>query len=232
MFGGKGCKRPQSLIWFARKRTSAPAAPELVSSMARVKPETRSLKANPMRISSVQLTVTLALLCASCPIAADVKRGEAKAQLCLACHKSAYPWNPLLEGQPAAYLVKSMLAFKTGIRQEPAMNTNMASLTQQDMQDIAEYFATKSLPASAQSVDPAKAQAGRRIADQMNCASCHQVTYRGDSGVPRLAGQHHKYLQAQLEAFSHSRRKGHPGSLLPKEFQDIEALAHFLASLE
>jgi cytochrome c553 len=182
-----------------------------------------------MRITAVQLAVALACLCASSPARADVKQGEAKAQLCLACHKRAYPWNPLLESQPAAYLVKSMAAFKAGTRQEPAMYTNMASLTQKDMQDIADYFAAKSLPARAQAMDKAKVQAGRKIADQMNCASCHQAGYKGAAEVPRLAGQQPKYLQAQLEAFSHSRRKGHPASL-PNEPQEVEALAQLLAS--
>lgn len=185
-----------------------------------------------MRSRPLQLAVGLAIVFAILPVKADPVRGEAKAQLCAACHKPAPPWTPLLEGQPAAYLVKSMADFKAGIRQEPAMNTNMASLTPRDMQDIADYFAARPLPAGARGVDLAKAQSGRKLADQMNCASCHQPSYKGVAEVPRLAGQKQKYLQAQLEAFSSSRRKGHPGSPLPKESQHIEDLSQFLASLE
>ena len=185
-----------------------------------------------MYSTPLRLAVGLAVGLASCPLAADAARGGAKAQLCLACHKPAYPWTPLLEGQPAAYLVKSMADFKAGRRQEAAMNTNMASLTPQDMQDIADYFAAKPLPAGAQGLDLAKVQGGRRLADQMNCASCHQPGYKGTAEIPRLAGQKHKYLQAQLDAFSTSRRKGHPGSPLPNEPEQIEELSQFLASLE
>jgi cytochrome c553 len=180
----------------------------------------------------LQFAVGLAVVFASCSIRADATRGEAKAQLCLACHKAAYPWTPLLEGQPAAYLAKSMADFKEGTRQEAAMNTNMAALTKQDMQDIADYFAAKPLPASAQGADPGIVQAGRNLADQMNCASCHQSSYKGTAEVPRLAGQKQKYLQSQFDAFSSLRRKGHPGSPLPKEPQHMQALSHFLASLE
>lgn len=185
-----------------------------------------------MHLTVQQLTIGLAVLCAASAASADAKRGEAKAQLCLACHKPTYPWNPLLEGQPASYLAASMAAFKAGVRQEPAMNANMASLTQQDMQDIADYFSAKPLPPRAQALDAAKVQKGRAIAEEMKCASCHQTSYKGTSNIPRLAGQHYKYLQIQLEAFSQSRRKGHSAAALPAGPESIEAVTQYLASVE
>lgn len=185
-----------------------------------------------MHLIICRMTVGLAVLCAASAASADAKRGEAKAQLCLACHKPAYPWNPLLEGQPASYLVASMAAFKAGVRQEPAMSANLASITQKDMQDIADYFSAKPFPPRAQALDAEKVKKGRAIAEEMKCASCHQAGYKGASNIPRLAGQHHKYLQTQLEAFSQSRRKGHSAAALPAGPESIEAVAQYLASVE
>ena len=77
---------------------------------------------------------------------ADASEGEKKAQLCLICHKlnspSAYV-VPTLEGQTREYLYNQMKIYKERRRPDPAMRTNIASLSDQDMRDIADYFASR-----------------------------------------------------------------------------------------
>jgi cytochrome c553 len=138
---------------------------------------------------------------------------------------------PLLESQPAPYLVASMKAFKSGARNEPSMNTNMRPLSEKDMQDIAAFFTAKALPATSQVTEPAKVALGQKLADQHQCARCHPAASGGSGAIPRLAGQHRQYLGGQMEAFSQGRRPGHAGAALPTGPEAVEALAHYFASL-
>jgi cytochrome c553 len=164
---------------------------------------------------------------------ADARAGEEKAQLCLLCHKEAPDkrFVPLLEGQPADYLVAAIMAFKTGQRYKPTMDTNVANLSQADIRDISDYFASKPLPSRNQNLEPGKIAAGEKLVGEMNCARCHTPTFHGAGATPRLAGQKHAYLVWQLEAFRGGRRS-HPlvRSVL-KDGADVENVASYLASL-
>lgn len=86
---------------------------------------------------------------------ADAKAGENKAQLCIVCHKPAPDkrFVPLLEQQPAEYLVTAITAFKTRQRIETSMNVNAANLSDADIRDIADYFASKEFPIRTQNLD-------------------------------------------------------------------------------
>ncbi|MDX1608918.1 MAG: cytochrome c [Halofilum sp. (in: g-proteobacteria)] len=83
----------------------------------------------------------------------DVEAGRYKSQTCLGCHGIAdygnvYPSYhvPKLGGQHAEYIVSALQAYKQGQRQHPTMKAQAASLSMQDMQDIAAYFATVDEP--------------------------------------------------------------------------------------
>lgn len=78
----------------------------------------------------------------------DPTAGEQKAQTCLGCHaiegyRNSYPSYrvPKLGGQKASYIVSALKAYKNGKRSHATMQSQAASLTEQDMQDIAAYFA-------------------------------------------------------------------------------------------
>ena len=70
--------------------------------------------------------------------------------MCQGCHgiadfRTAYPdvYNvPKLGGQGAAYLVKALQDYKSGARKHPSMNGIAASLSEQDMADLAAYYAS------------------------------------------------------------------------------------------
>ena len=87
------------------------------------------------------------------PVAALANTGDpvaakAKISMCMGCHsipgyKTAFPvtYNvPKIGGQHAAYIVKALQAYKNGDRKHPSMRAVAASLSDQDMADLAAYY--------------------------------------------------------------------------------------------
>jgi cytochrome c553 len=166
---------------------------------------------------------------------ADAKAGEKKAQLCLLCHK---PNNltasvPTLEGQTREYLYNQIKAYKEKRRPDPAMQTNVARLSEQDMRDLADYFSSqKPVRASAQ-LDTAKIAKGKSKTESLNCGTCHMPDFSGKKEVPRLAGMDARYVALQLVAFGSGKRP-HPqvDGLNGISGDDAEDLAQYFAHLE
>ena len=92
---------------------------------------------------------TAFLLSVSAWAEGDPARGRARAQMCEGCHgiadyRTAYPQVypvPKIGGQQAAYIVKTLHDYKTGARNHPTMRGIAATLTDQDMADLASYYA-------------------------------------------------------------------------------------------
>ncbi len=87
----------------------------------------------------------------SAPAAPNLKNAQEKVAMCIGCHaipgyKTAFPTVyrvPLLGGQNAAYIVKALQAYQTGERKHPSMMAIAASLSDQDMIDLAAYYAAQ-----------------------------------------------------------------------------------------
>lgn len=81
----------------------------------------------------------------------DATAGVQKKQMCEGCHgiagyRTAYPTvytAPKLGGQSAAYIVKALKDYATGVRKHPSMNGVAGSLSEQDMADLAAYYAAE-----------------------------------------------------------------------------------------
>lgn len=77
----------------------------------------------------------------------DAKAGESQAAVCMACHgpqgNSTNPDWPKLAGQHAKYIAKQLMAFKAGTRSDPLMSSQAAQLSDQDMLNVAAYFAAQ-----------------------------------------------------------------------------------------
>jgi cytochrome c553 len=79
----------------------------------------------------------------------DAAKGRDKTQMCQGCHgivgwRTAYPEVyrvPLIGGQHEAYIVKALQEYRTGERSHPSMRGIAASLSDQDMADLAAYYA-------------------------------------------------------------------------------------------
>ncbi len=89
------------------------------------------------------------LLTAGVHAAGDPEAGRYKAQTCLGCHgvpgyTNVYPTYhvPKLGGQHAEYMVSALKAYRDGQRDHPTMTSQASALSEQDMQDIAAYFAS------------------------------------------------------------------------------------------
>ncbi|OEF30185.1 c-type cytochrome [Vibrio rumoiensis] len=83
-------------------------------------------------------------LASSSTFAADIEAGKAKAAICASCHGAdgvaIIPTYPNLKGQNAAYLEKSIKAFKSGERKDPVMSPMAATINDADIENIAAYF--------------------------------------------------------------------------------------------
>lgn len=77
--------------------------------------------------------------------AGDVAAGKAKSAACAACHGAngqGVPPNPALTGKSEDQLVQAMRDYKSGKRSNAVMKGMMAALTDQDMANLAAYFAS------------------------------------------------------------------------------------------
>jgi cytochrome c553 len=166
---------------------------------------------------------------------ADAKAGEKKAQTCLLCHKPNNPAAsvPTLEGQTREYLYAQTKAYKEKRRADPVMQTNVATLSDRDMRDIADYFASRKPVPGSFSLDAGKVARGRSRAEELKCASCHMPDFSGKREVPRLAGLDPKYIGPQIVAFTAGKRP-HPPIGGPSDIsaEDAESLAQYFAQVE
>jgi cytochrome c553 len=142
--------------------------------------------------------------------AGDAQRGKLLGYTCLGCHgvenyKNAYPTYsvPRLVGQHPDYLVAALKAYRTRERSHGTMYAQAASLSDQDMADIAAYFAG---PAALEASAPATGTAPAKVAQL--CSSCHGANGVGITGdFPTLSGQHADYLERALDEYRKGGRK-------------------------
>ncbi len=137
--------------------------------------------------------------------------------VCAACHgvdgNSVITTNPKLAGQHPEYLVKQLSNFKSGERKNPVMSGMAATLSAEDMANVAAYFSAQAAKPGSTKTNAAGSlgekiyRAGNAANGVPACASCHGATGAGiPSQFPRLGGQHADYVVAQLKAFSTGER--------------------------
>ena len=199
-------------------------------------------------ISFVAATFTGAVAGAETQGAArhDAAKGQAIAtSVCGACHTfdgtRGSPANPILAGQHAGYIVKQLSEFKSGRRSNPIMKGFAATLSDDDMRNVAAFYAGKSAkPGAAKSQE--LVVLGERIyrgglADRSvpACAGCHSPNGAGvPVQYPRVGGQHADYLEAQTVAFRDGVRVNSPvmsGVAAKMSDREIKAVADYMAGL-
>ncbi len=101
------------------------------------------------RIRLAVAGLSLGCLMAHPVLAADAAKGRIKAQTCTGCHavesyQNVYPtYNvPKVAGQHAEYIVAALKAYKSGERAHDTMHANAINLSDEDMADIAAFFAS------------------------------------------------------------------------------------------
>ena len=178
-------------------------------------------------------------ICAGAAAAADAEAGHAKAQVCAACHgndgNSTNPAVPSLAGQPAQALATQLFQFREGNRKNEQMSPMAANLSNADMNDLGAYFASVKPAPPAHRTAPANAAAGPELTKKFNCVQCHGPAMRGQQHIPRIAGQQHDYLLAQLKLFKAGRRADMDGNMTSAaqrlSDKDIEVLADYVSGL-
>ena len=97
--------------------------------------------------SALLLTAPLVLVSGVSYAGGDAAKGEELAQTCAACHgadgNSSIPSNPKLAGQYESYLVRALSDYRSGARESAIMASFAATLTDQDIRDLAAWFASQ-----------------------------------------------------------------------------------------
>jgi len=185
-------------------------------------------------------------------IKGDVKAGETKNAMCIGCHgikgyQASFPEVykvPMISGQSARYIDAALHAYKKGERKHPTMRGIAESLNDQDIADLAAYYAqhgvTEGAAAAARTAKtPSPAVAA--LLGKANCASCHGADFSKpiDPSYPKLGGQHADYLFVALKAYKVENNKtvGRGNAIMAgmaKQYTNAELkqLAGYLSSVE
>jgi len=140
--------------------------------------------------------------------------------VCSSCHgpegRSVSSTFPRLAGQQKDYLVAQLQAFRDKTRADPRAKTYMwgmaARLSDPLIAGIADYYSRQKPVAGSPDNSPDAAAGAKIYADGIAaasvpaCKACHGDHAEGNSVIPRLAGQHRGYIEAQLEAFVSNAR--------------------------
>jgi cytochrome c553 len=170
----------------------------------------------------------------------DAERGEVLAETCKGCHGIPGYFNaspayhvPKLGGQNADYIEVALQGYRRGSRGHDTMQAQASSLSDQDIADVAAYFAAFAGEAESgrTTASAERIEAGRTKA--ATCVACH-----GPEGVaaapqwPNLAGQHQTYLLEALGQYKDGSRVDLVMNPLigPLDEESIEELAAFFAS--
>lgn len=157
--------------------------------------------------------------------AGDVSAGKAKAVACAACHgadgNSPSDMFPKLAGQGEAYLLKQLIEFKDGTRENAVMAPMVAALSEQDMADLSAFYASNKTTAGAVAEELFEAgqaiyRGGNKETGVPACMACHGPTGAGMPAAkwPALSGQYAAYTEAQLNAFASGTRSNDSNSMM------------------
>ena len=180
------------------------------------------------------------------PVNAEKNGATLDRQVCAICHgpggSTSSELFPQLAAQPATYLRNQMNAFRDKSRSDENARRFMwgvsSRLSDQDIQALATYYASKSAAHIGRITDTAQYEKGKNIFLNGHaekgvpaCQACHGEKGEGKEAVPRLGGQHAAYLKRQLDGFSGNER---PAAVAMHQVvkgltkEDIEAMTQYL----
>ncbi len=130
---------------------------------------------------------------------------------------------PILAGQEFHYLYVQLKDYKSGLRANEVMVSVVEDLEKKQLFKLAEYFSKQKWPRIQFKGDPKRVGKGERLANSGQCVACHLGSYTGNSRIPRLAGQHPKYLaKTMLEMKTKVRNNAPAVASLIKSYSDEE----------
>ena len=171
--------------------------------------------------------------------------------MCIGCHgikgyQASFPEVyrvPMISGQSAKYIVAALTAYKQGDRKHPTMRSIADSLSDQDVNDISNFYASSGADASHPLAEKPSKEPNAQVAALLQkaaCVSCHGSNFSKPIDVyPKIAGQHKDYLFAALRAYKTENnptmgRNNAVMSAIAKQFSNAElkALASYVSSLD
>lgn len=178
----------------------------------------------------------------------DPVAGKDKATLCFGCHgedgNSTEPLIPKLAGQYGIYIAKEVRNYQDSIRTHEIMSAMAASVSNEDLADIAAYFASQPMMKGAH---PSDNKLGKKLFENddlsrmmVRCNNCHGATGKGQNPgnpvYPVIGGQQKEYLLAQLIKFRKGERNNSPGGVMNITVHrlsdaELEALADYVSGL-
>ncbi len=178
----------------------------------------------------------------------DPQAGQAKTVVCGACHgtdgNSAVPTFPKLAGQGEKYLLKQMHDVKSGARVIAVMAGLLDPLSEQDLADIAAYYASQATtPGAAKeelvALGESIYRAGIRERGIAACVACHSPRGLGNAPAkfPRLSGQHAEYVASSLRAWRSEERKNDGDTRIMRDVaahltdKELDAVASYASGL-
>ena len=171
----------------------------------------------------------LAAFCATTVLAAEkvdlARAEEIVSGRCFICHgmegESASPVFPRLAGQHSEYIARQLADFKSGKRNSDTMKPQSEDLTPAEMKALGAFF-------QAKVVGPRTGLA--------SCSSCHGAKGLGSPQLPRLAGQHPRYIEDQLKQFNKRERTNDNAIMhtIASKLSELEthAVAEYIATLD
>ena len=193
------------------------------------------------------VVVALGLLPALAAVAGDIDAGRQKAAVCATCHgqegNSSNPTWPNLAGQHVEYIEKQLRDFRAGRRQNVQMSPMAMALSDEDIADLAAYYASfaptyGATRATDVSLGERLYRAGDAAKGLAACMSCHGPNGIGNPAAryPRLSAQHAEYLELQLKAFKAEARANDMNGIMRDvasrlSNDNISALADYLQGL-
>ena len=212
-----------------------------------------------MKRSFLTLICLMASLSATQALAAgDAAAGESKVAMCSGCHgsdgNSMVAAFPKLAGLGEKYMTQQLRLIKSGERVIVEMTGMLIASSDQDLQDMAAYYDSKTRQVSgAQDItlvgisNPEEAldfgenvyRGGNMKTGVASCTGCHSPSGNGNgpAGYPGLGGQHADYIAKQLLAYRRGERasggnasimQGVAANLSDKE---IKAVANYISGL-
>ena len=178
----------------------------------------------------------------------DANAGKGKVATCTACHGatgvSPAPNWPNLAGQGEKYLIKQITEIKDGKRPVPEMAPFTGSLSKQDIEDIAAFYASQTAPVGVTdpkfvSLGEALYRGGDSKKEIPACSSCHSPTGKGNALAvfPHIAGQKTDYTIKQLTDFREGHRTNDGDTKIMRTIaeklsnKEVEAVANYISGL-
>ncbi len=194
------------------------------------------------------LLLAITLLTGTAYAEGNAEEGAKRSVSCGACHgadgNSVNPQWPSIAGQNATYLANTLRAFQNGTRSDVLMSGQAQSLNEQDIENLAAYYAIQQITQRTASLELAKIgerlyQGGNKETSLTACIGCHGPSGKGNApaGYPSLSGQHAAYTAKQLDAYQSEARKSDGDTMIMRNVaarltqNEINALAAYIQGL-